>query len=255
VARSRGTDLARNWLLAILDPRRPLAFLRLPLFAAEFVRYRRLAKPESVSWSDTYPCLTDAVRTTPFDPHYFFQAAWLARRLKADPPKLHVDIGSAVTMMGVLSGFVPSVFIDYRPLTTKLEHLYCASGNLLQLPFADGKVHSISSLHVIEHVGLGRYGDGLAASGSARAASELARVLAPGGRLFLSVPVGRRRTQFNAHRIFETDDVRAMFPNLVLVDGASVDDQSRFREGLTSLLQLDQQRYACGMFEFRKPTL
>lgn len=64
---------------------------------------------------------------------------------------------------------------------------------------------------MIEHVGLGRYGDSLDPQGSVKAARELVRVLTPGGRLLLSTPVGRERVQFNAHRIFAPATVLSMF--------------------------------------------
>src|SRR5205807_5995192 len=66
-------------------------------------------------------------------------------------------------------------------------------GDILALPFRDQSVVSLSCLHVVEHVGLGRYGDGLNPEGTQQALAELQRVLAVEGNLFLSLPVGRPR--------------------------------------------------------------
>src|ERR1035437_9128085 len=62
---------------------------------------------------------------------------------------------------------------------------------------------SVSCLHVAEHIGLGRYGDPIDPLGTNKALLELQRVLAPGGVLLFSMPVGRERVEFNAQRIWD----------------------------------------------------
>jgi hypothetical protein len=248
---ARLRTLARSWLLPFFDPRRLAALARVPAFLAEMRRYRATSS-ETVRLADAYPCLTDRTASTPFDPHYFYQGAWLARRLQAQRPELHVDIGSSVMMVSVLSAHVPLVFVDYRPLASELAGIAPVAGNVTRLPFADGALDSVSSLHVIEHVGLGRYGDPIRADGSRQAAHELARVVKPGGRLFLSVPVGRERVCFNAHRVFAPRTIAGWCDGLELRAFALVDDAGRFRENapLDAAGALD---YGCGMFEFVKP--
>jgi hypothetical protein len=63
-------------------------------------------------------------------------------------------------------------------------------------------------MHVIEHIGLGRYGEALDPDGDLKAIRELVRVLAAGGNLLVVVPVGRPRIQFNAHRIYDYVEFR-----------------------------------------------
>jgi predicted SAM-dependent methyltransferase len=64
-------------------------------------------------------------------------------------------------------------------------------------------IESLSCLHVLEHVGLGRYGDTLDASGDRKAAAELMRVLAPSGRLLMVLPMNENPcVHFNAHRFY-----------------------------------------------------
>jgi hypothetical protein len=206
----------------------------------------------NVSLRDTYPCLTDHVRHTPFDPHYFYQAAWLARRLAADIPDQHVDVGSDVRMISVLSAFVQTEFLDYRPLRVNLTGLTCRRGNLLALDLATNSVRSLSCLHVVEHVGLGRYGDPLDPDGSARALRELQRVLARRGRLYLSVPVGRERVCFNAHRVFDPGTIVNVLDGLRLVEFSLVDDAGALQE-LVPLDMATNLEYGCGLFIFEKP--
>ena len=243
--------ILRGWVLPFFDPR-PLAGLaRLPRFFGEWRRYRAASSEAGLDAINLWPCLADRTAQTPFDPHYFFQGAWLARHLAATKPALHVDAGSSVLMLSVMSAAVPTVFLDYRPIAPNLAGLVPVAGNLTQLPFADDRIQSLSCLHVIEHVGLGRYGDPLDPTGGKRALAELARVLAPGGLLYVSMPVGRERVCFNAHRVFAPQTVVAAATGLTLESFSLVDDAGAFHADVA----LDHARglaYGCGMFVLRK---
>lgn len=240
-------DLARwlfNWGLALM---RPMAMAR---FILEWLRFVEL--DGKAGWRDSYPRLRDRTAHTGFDPHYFYQAAWLARRLAGNLPEKHVDFASDIRMINVLSAFVPVEFLDYRPLQANLTGLVCGEGDLLALDRPSQTIASLSSLHVIEHVGLGRYGDRIAPDGSQRAATELQRLLAPGGRLYVSVPVGRERVCFNAHRVFAPTSVSVLFPELYLESFSFVDDAGVFHDG-TAPDAAEGNEYACGMYVFLRP--
>lgn len=220
-------------------------------FLRDWRTYSRLAG-EPLSWADAYPRLDDRTATTPFDRHYLYQAVWATRGIAAAGPARHVDVGSETTFVALLAQRVDVVFVDIRPLDADVPGLRCETGSLLGLPFADRSVASLSSLHVIEHVGLGRYGDPLDPAGSRKAARELERVLAPGGDLYVSLPVGRPRVCFNAHRIHHPERVLELFPELELTATAAVSDDGRFREDVEPG-ELAGQAYACGMYRFRRP--
>lgn len=241
-----------RWGAAFLTPHAATSIGALPRYLAEWVAYRKAASQQRLSFRDSYPCLNDRVKATPFDPHYFFQAAWLARRLQAGKPSLHVDVGSSAMMINVLSASVKTVFVDYRPLRARLSNLSSLAGDIVRLPFRDASIASLSCLHVIEHVGLGRYGDPLDPEGSRLAAAELQRIVQPGGRLFLSVPVGRERVCFNAHRVHASNTIQSYFPALRLEAFSLVDDAGQFRERVSPEAAAHLE-YGCGLFEFVKP--
>src|SRR5205823_1724620 len=160
--------------------------------------------------------------------HYTYQDAWAAREIFRRQPARHVDIGSRISFVAGLAAFVPVTFIDLRPLEVEIPGLESRRGSILALPYDDESLESVSTLHVAEHIGLGRYGDPLDPGGIEKAAAELQRVLAPGGFLYFSVPVGRAHTAFNAHRVLDPEAVVQLFPSLCLDGFAGVDDDGAF---------------------------
>lgn len=247
-----------------LRPLREHPLAAVPAYVRLFLDWRRYrAGGGQAAVADFYPCLFDRVETTPIDPHYFYQAAWAFREILRQTPRQHVDIGSDVRFVGMLSQAIPLTFVDIRPLRMELPGLDCRTGSVLSLPYADRSVLSLSCLHVIEHIGLGRYGDSLDPQGTAKACRELARVLAPGGRLYLSTPIGHSRVQFNGQRVQSVQEVLGWFSGMKisLVDMAIVDTQGRFLPDL-DLQQADRQAcqtggldFALGCFVFERPNV
>ena len=242
----------RLWTIAFLYPRPFIGFFYLPMYFHSLMKYQKLLPLDNIKLADLQPCLGDWTISTPFDPHYFYQGAWAARKLKLLSPEKHVDIASSVLMISVLSGFIDTTFVDYRPLKVSLKGLSSISGDILSLPFAEDSVNSLSCLHVIEHIGLGRYGDPLDPMGSIKGALELQRVLEKGGNLLLSLPIGRERICFNAHRVHSPSSVLRLFTSLQLVDFSFVDDAGQFHEN-AQLNQAQSLDYGCGLFHFQKP--
>lgn len=242
---------ARNWVMAFIHPRPLIGLFYLPRFFWHWFKYSMSPNAQKIRVMDLQPCLGDWSTHTPFDAHYFYQGAWLARRISAAKISRHVDIGSSVLTISVLSAHVETVFVDYRPLKVSLPGLTSIAGNILDLPFPDGSVESLSCLHVIEHIGLGRYGDPIDPQGSVKAALELQRIVCPGGKLFLSLPIGRERVCFNGHRVHAPASVLGMFPQMRLVEFSYVDDDGRYHEH-RPVEAAGQLECGCGLFQFEK---
>lgn len=243
--------MLKNWLMAFIWPRPLIGIFYIPKLFIHWVRFSRMDGAPKIRFADLQPCLGDWTSHTPFDTHYFYQGAWLARKVANSKPLHHVDIASSVLTVSVLSAHVDTTFVDYRPLKTNLSGLKSVAGNILDLSFTNASVASLSCLHVIEHIGLGRYGDTLDPEGSIKAAKELERIVSDGGALYLSVPVGRERICFNAHRVFSPVTVVSMFPKLKLVDFSFVDDVGEFHHD-TKVSHAEKLDYGCGMFHFKK---
>jgi SAM-dependent methyltransferase len=226
-------------------------------FVRDWLRYRHAGGRASAA--DWFPCLYDRTELTPFDPQYFYQGAWIAERLAEARPAAHVDVGSDLRLMGVLSGFVPITFIDLRPAAVELPGIASKAGTILSLPYMDRSLDSLSSLHVIEHIGLGRYGDPINPQGPMRACRELVRVLAPGGSLYLSVPVGDPRVQYNGQRVFALREIMELLAPLTLKSFSWVDYTGRYHRNVridsVDMAYRGGLDYALAMFAFTRAAL
>jgi SAM-dependent methyltransferase len=225
---------------------------RFPCRVARFATdYSEFIREENSTFKSSFlyfsPYMEDKTAVTPLDPTYFFQDTWAAGKIFRDRPAEHHDVGSSAMTVGILSQFVPTTMIDIRSIDLKLPGLTYVEGSILSLPFKDNAIHSLSSLCVIEHIGLGRYGDAIDAFGSEKAASELQRVLAVNGNLYISLPVDCEcRVYFNAHRAFTRDYVIELFGSLVLED-------EKYHYGRELVDKYDPAReFGTGLFHFRK---
>lgn len=158
----------------------------------------------------------DTPTTGDFSFCYVAHTGWAARQLAKRKPSKHIDLGSYVYFVSIASAIVERFeFYDIRPANLPLPGLVCGKADLTSLPFEDDSVESISCLHTMEHVGLGRYGDQVNAIGDLHAANQLKRVLKPGGTLLMVLPMNQNpAVVFNAHRLYSYPMVESMFAPL-----------------------------------------
>lgn len=241
------------FVIHVLDPFfNVINVFAFPRYVSFFIDwYRFVRSGGKVAILDIHPCIHDKTATTRIDSHYFYQAIWAFKNILASGVKSHVDVGSDVSYVGMLTTITDVTFVDIRPLELELDRYTCKKGSILALPFGDGSVLSLSCLHVIEHVGLGRYGDPIDPEGSKKACLELLRVIAPEGNLYVCLPIGIPRVCFNAHRVHTPEQILGYFAGLKLIDFSIVDDQGCFHEN-NSLIGWVDLEYGCGMFHFQK---
>ncbi len=232
-------------------------YLDYPKFFSDYCKFKKSAagkdKRFTIKLSDFIPILGEDTVNTDFDRHYIYHPAWATRIVTKIKPEFHVDISSALTFVTMLSATVPVRFYDYRPAKVKLDNLFCGQAELHKLPFADNEIKSLSCMHVVEHVGLGRYGDDIDPLGDLQAMSELKRVLAPGGDLLFVVPIGQPKIMFNAHRVYGYDQIIDGFEGLTLHEFALIprsDDGDLLINPDRKIIE--SQDYGCGCFWFKK---
>lgn len=215
-------------------------------FINDFKLYNELsASSDKASMDKLYPCLYDKTELTKIDPVYFYQDNWAFEKIVKVRPEQHYDIGSHHKYVALLAQVVPVTMIDIRPLTLPVNNLAFIKGSLLDLPFNDDSISSLSSLCVVEHIGLGRYGDPIDPLGSEKAFKELSRVIMPSGNLYISVPIEKvGKVYFNAHRSFSEEFIKNSLAEFSLVEAKYIYN-SEFTDS-------KKDKFGIGCYHFKK---
>lgn len=190
---------------------------------------------------------------------YFLQDLLVARMIYAAKPDRHVDIGSRV------DGFVANVasfreieVFDVRPITAQIPGIVFKQADLMNpLPQHSGYCDSLSCLHALEHFGLGRYGDPVDPEGYRRGFVNMSKLLKEKGYLYLSVPLGTPRVEFNAHRIFDPNVILelAAQSKLGLISFTSIGQDGAVQVvdiNWAQFSELSNMPYSLGVFTFCK---
>jgi Caenorhabditis protein of unknown function, DUF268 len=139
------------------------------------------------------------------DGHYFWQDLLCAQWIFQESPSSHFDVGSRIDgFISHLLSFREVTLLDIRPNILLIPNLKTVIGDA-QVGLEDFKnsFDSVSSLHSIEHFGLGRYGDTLQVDGHVRGLENIAACVKINGFLYVSFPVGVSKVEFNSQRIID----------------------------------------------------
>lgn len=187
------------------------------------------------------------------DGHYFWQDLLVARRVAQTDPARHLDVGSRVDgFVAHLLAFRDVQVVDIRDLDSAIEGLTFvrADGRTLS-GIEDGSVESLSSLHALEHFGLGRYGDELDPKGHLEGMRALQRVLARGGRLWISFPIGLPRVEFNSQRVIDPVEPVELLQDLHLVSFTAIPSAGEPLYGASPSDYRNDENW-CGLYEFTR---
>lgn len=207
-----------------------------------------------------FPCLLDRDEEGgTASGHYFHQDLLVAQLIFRANPAQHVDIGSRVNgLIAHLASFREVTIIDIRSVTPVIENVRfvqadCMSADFPWTDFCD----SVSSLHAIEHFGLGRYGDPIDISGHIKGLNNITGMLRSGGIFYFSVPIGSQRIEFNAHRVFSIKYLLDYFSgSYELQSFYFVDDKGNLHRNVILTEELIASNcgcnYGCGIFILKK---
>lgn len=192
---------------------------------------------------------------------YFHQDLLMAKRVFANKPVTHVDVGSRVDgFVAHVASFREIEVFDIRPLPSNT----ISNLKFMQADFMaplDPKYHdysdSLSCLHALEHFGLGRYGDPINYNGHLLGLENLGKLLKSGGKFYFSVPIGPQRIEFNAHRVFSVSYLLGLFEGKYKLDQFSyVDDHGDLHEDVPVTEASIKSNFECnfgiGLFEMTK---
>lgn len=203
-------------------------------YAKERSLFQSLMTIGDFAWGREFPILNESAEPSGGLNAYLLQDLSVARWIHQAVPARHIDVGSRI------DGFVCNVatfreieVIDIRPSPGKIAGVMFHQLDIMQdLPDAwVATTDSLSCLHTIEHFGMGRYGDAIDPLGHEKGLAQLKRMVAPGGTLYLSTPIGPQRIEFNAHRIFAASTLVGWFlEGWEIVKFSVIDDENRLRE-------------------------
>ena len=201
---------------------------------------------------------------------YFWQDLIVARWIHQANPERHVDVGSRTDgFVAHVASFREIEIFDVRPINTEIPGVTFRQADLMDTAAmvswqdenaGSGYCDSLSCLHVLEHFGLGRYGDPIDPNGYKTGFANLASLLRPGGRFYLSTPIGQERVEFNANWVFDPVTILG----LAHTSGLQLERFSAFnpRTGLRefseeerceALAALAADYYNLGIFVFLRP--
>lgn len=232
------------------------AITGMPRFVRDLSRFRRrYSGPLSVR-----ACLADwHEQAGVAGGEYFLQDLYVARRVHAAAPMRHMDVGSRIDgFVAHVASFREIDLLDIRPMRLAAPGISFRQADLMRpdsVPVAC--TDSLSCLHALEHFGLGRYGDTLDPDGHLIGFRSMAKMLAPGGTLYLSSPMGRARVAFNSHRVLDPlqllDEARAEGLALahlaIILSSGSVELLEPTRE---KLMEIADRDYTLTMLELVK---
>lgn len=246
-----------------MHPGKLLRNLRLlPGYFSDKRRFLGMEGADTLPQGENWPILDEKDEASGNLGGYFLQDLTVASWIHEVNPVRHLDVGSRIDgFVGNLAVFREVEVLDIRPSLAEVRNI-----RFLQLDITRpiptelrSCTDSLSCLHTLEHFGLGRYGDTIDPLGHLSGLEQLKSILSPGGTLYLSVPAGRERLEFNAHRIFSPETVLSWFGedweilrSATISDGArlSVSGKPGAREHLLGAASFDQ---GIAIIAIRKP--
>ena len=222
---------------------------------------KQLGRNSEFNLGKLYPIGTDRNKESgTANGQYFHQDLLVAQCVFRNNPQRHIDIGSRIDgFVAHVASFREIEVFDIRYLSSNIPSIKFRQMNLmseLERSLVD-YTDSLSSLHAIEHFGLGRYNDPIDADGHLKALQNIYLLLKKGGKFYFSVPIGRQRIEFNAHRVFSLKYLLELFQDKYsLLTFSFVDDDGELHKNV--VLDNDNIRsncncfLGCGIFEFEK---
>lgn len=227
--------------------------LYLPKFFFDLIKFKKL----NGKIDYLFPTIADHLeKAGNIIPHYFYQDIIVASYIFKNKPIKHVDIGSR------LDGFVSHIacfrkieVFDIRSVKLNIKNIKFTKLNLNNInKKLENYTDSLSCLHTIEHLGLGRYGDEVNPQGFKKGFYNLVKMLKVNGVLYISFPISKKnKVFFNSERRFNPLDILSWSNKLQLERFDYIDDNENIYEDINlSHFNYGQLKNGCGIYTFKK---
>ncbi len=227
----------------------------------DFMRQQRDAPHSEFRLAGASPCLSDRNDSCGnMQSPYFLQDILVASRIYKRNPQRHIDVGSR------MDGFIAHVacfrkieVVDIRENPFDIPNVSFLQADFMKpLPsMLVESCESVSCLHALEHFGLGRYGDTVDVEGHVKGLGNLTAILKKGGILYLSVPIGPQRIEFNSQRVFSMEYLMSLLnPHFEIECFSYIDDVFCLHENSSLTPESIRTNFGChtgcGIFELVK---
>lgn len=180
----------------------------------------------------------------------------------AEGPGRSLDVGADIGFLTLAAAQRGHHVVAFDRLPDRLDYAHpnvsYLQADILTHDFGDERFDQIINCSSIEHVGLsGRYGSTDASDGDLEAMGRLRDLLAPQGRMILTVPIGRDGVFTPQHRIYGAERLPKLLDGFrTLEEQYWVKEDGRWRGGdrTTALaVQGSAAFYALGLFVLTSP--
>jgi hypothetical protein len=235
------------------DPKRLVSQLKARKnrdFVSDFNELKRQkGTDETFQMGSTYPVLTEKTEEGGvMSGVYFHQDLYVARLIHEAKPSKHLDIGSRTDgFVAHVASFRNIELIDIRAIKSEVKNIVFRQADLMNLPedlidYCD----SVSSLHALEHFGLGRYGDPIDYFGYLKGIENITKIVVKGGTFYFSVPMGPQRIEFNEQRVFSLDYlIKILSPHYIIQAFSYVNDKGDLVENAELTPESIQNNFTC----------
>ena len=221
--------------------------------------YEALNKRKQFEIKDEYlyPVIEDKYAAAGTIGNYFWQDLWAAKLILDSKEKEHFDIGSRLDgfIAHLLAAKLDVTMIDVREFPGEVEGLHTIVDDATTLhQVEDDSIMSLSALCSLEHFGLGRYGDPIDPEACFKCFENIQKKMKKGGHLYISVPIGKEKVHFNAHRCFCPQTIVDAFEQMKLLEfSCTADGKIEYNVELHKYDDaVDDGNYRYGLFHFVK---
>lgn len=263
--KKRQKSLFQKLKLLGIDPKQFKTFiLGYSWYLSDYKELKKQLKQENdgFKFGIFKPCLNEKTKAGgTAKGHYFHQDLLIAQRVFERNPEYHVDVGSRVDgFVAHIASFREITILDIRNISSIVKNIKFLQADLMNKIPEDliESTDSLSCLHALEHFGLGRYGDDIVWNGHIKGFNNLYKILRRDGILYISVPIGKTRIEFNAHRIFSVGYIIDLIHNkFKILNFSYVDDKGDLflKADLSDHQKIADNfgcEYGCGIFELQK---